>query len=43
MIKLTRDDVIARHAQKQGFASHDLSGQDVSVSAEVSGVYAVQP
>lgn len=28
--KLTREDVIARHAQKQGFTSEDLSGLDLS-------------
>ncbi len=28
--KLTREDVIARHAQKQGFAAEDLSGLDLS-------------
>jgi uncharacterized protein YjbI with pentapeptide repeats len=28
--KLTRDEVIARHALKQGFASQDLSGLDLS-------------
>ena len=28
--KLTREDVIARHAQKQGFACEDLSGLDLS-------------